>query len=106
MSQDAKTAISARNAESAANFRMLWVSVLAAFIGIAAGFIAFILYNLIGLITNLSFFQRISFRFASPWQSQVGAWVAGAARRTTSPAQRPSRSRNANDCGKRVSGLA
>ena len=75
MSQDVTTAISSRSAESAASFRMLWVSVLAAFIGIAAGFIAFILYNLIGLITNLFFFQRFEFSFASPWQSNVGAWV-------------------------------
>ncbi len=58
-----------------ANFRLFLISLLSAAIGVGAGIIAFILYNLIGLVTNLAFFQRFNFSFASPWQSHVGLWV-------------------------------
>lgn len=58
-----------------AQFRMLLVSLMAAAIGLVAGVVAFLLYNLIGLFTNLAFFQRFSFAFSSPWQSHIGAWV-------------------------------
>lgn len=54
---------------------MLMVSVLAAAIGLAAGFIAFLLYNLIGLFTNIAFFHRFSFAFSSPRFTPFGAWV-------------------------------
>lgn len=54
---------------------MLLVSVLSAAIGIAAGFIAFLLYNLIGLFTNFAFFHRFSFAFSSPRFSHIGPWV-------------------------------
>ncbi|HET8667696.1 MAG TPA: chloride channel protein, partial [Terriglobales bacterium] len=62
-------------AQPAAKFRMLLVSLLAAGIGVAAGLIAFLLYNLIGLFTNLAFFHRFSFTFISPRFSTLGAWV-------------------------------
>lgn len=54
---------------------MLLVSLLAAGIGLAAGIVAYLLYNLIGLFTNIAFFHRFSFAFASPWRSHVGWWV-------------------------------
>jgi CIC family chloride channel protein len=54
---------------------MLMVSLLAAAIGLAAGFIAFLLYNLIGLFTNIFFFHRLSFAFSSPWLAHMDAWV-------------------------------
>ncbi len=60
---------------TAAKFRMVLISVLAAFIGGAAGVIAYFLYNLIGLFTNVAFFQRWSFAFASPWTAPWGVWV-------------------------------
>jgi chloride channel protein, CIC family len=41
--------------------RMLLMSVLAAALGVGAGVIAFLLYRLITLITNLVFFQRFAF---------------------------------------------
>ncbi len=50
----------ARDTQPSANFRMLLVSVLAAIIGIGAGVIAFLLYHLIAIFTNLFFFQRFS----------------------------------------------
>ncbi len=58
-----------------AQFRMLLVSVMAAIIGIAAGLIAYFLYNLIGLFTNIAFFHRFSFSFASARLNQLGPWV-------------------------------
>jgi H+/Cl- antiporter ClcA/CBS domain-containing protein len=59
------------------NFRMLWVSSLAALIGIGAGVIAFLLYNLIGLFTNLAFFHQATFVFRSPRMAHLGPWVIG-----------------------------
>jgi CIC family chloride channel protein len=57
------------------NFRMLTVSLLAAAIGIAAGVIAFLLYNLIGLFTNIAFFHEVSFVFRSARLNTLGPWV-------------------------------
>jgi CIC family chloride channel protein len=56
-------------------FRMLWVSILAAIIGVVAGLIAFLLYNLIGLFTNISFYHRISFQFTGVQSNHLGLWV-------------------------------
>jgi H+/Cl- antiporter ClcA len=60
---------------SEANFRLLWVSLLAAVIGVAAGAIAYLLYNLIGLFTNIAFFHRFSFAFTSARLNTLGPWV-------------------------------
>lgn len=43
----------------ATNWRLVRLSVLAALIGIVAGFVAYLLVSLIGLISNLVFFQRV-----------------------------------------------
>jgi len=51
------------------------ISILAAAIGCAAGLIAFVLYDLIGLFTNLAYYHEWSFRFRSPEQSHMGLWV-------------------------------
>ena len=59
----------------AAEFRMVLVSALAAGIGLAAGGIAFVLYRLIGLFTNLAFFHRWSFEFTSARLNHLGVWV-------------------------------
>lgn len=48
------------------------LSFIAIFIGVAAAVIAFILYRLIGFVTNLVFLQRISFAFVSPALGQSG----------------------------------
>src|SRR3954468_22513466 len=42
-----------------AGFRMVTVSLLSAAVGISAGFIAYGLYHLIGLVTNVVFFRRL-----------------------------------------------
>jgi CIC family chloride channel protein len=57
------------------NFRMFWASCMAALIGVAAGVIAYLLYNLIGLFTNIAFFHEISFTFRSPRTSPLGLWM-------------------------------
>src|SRR5271165_4507485 len=56
-------------------FRIVLVSFLAAAIGLIGGVVAFILYKLIGLFTNLFFFHRWSTAFASVGQHHLGAWV-------------------------------
>jgi len=56
-------------------YRLGFVSLAAAVIGFIAGLIAFILYNLIGLFTNLAFYHEWSFHFRSPEGNQLGPWV-------------------------------
>src|SRR5713226_4404314 len=58
-----------------AQFRMVLVSFLAAGIGLVAGFIAYLLYRLIGLLTNVFFFHRLSADFASTRLNHLGPWV-------------------------------
>ena len=48
---------------------------LAALIGTGAGFIAYLLYNLITFFTNLFFYQRVSLESISPDQNQLGLLV-------------------------------
>lgn len=55
--------------------RVLLLGSLAIAIGIAAGVIAQVLTRLIGLITNLAFYGRLSTTFASPADNHLGAWV-------------------------------
>ncbi|MGB8648900.1 MAG: chloride channel protein [Anaerolineae bacterium] len=64
-----------RAAQESAGFRTLLISILAALIGVTAGLVAFILYNLIGLVTNLFFYQQFSFAFQSPRANQLGLLV-------------------------------
>jgi H+/Cl- antiporter ClcA len=58
-----------------AQFRIVLVSFLAAAIGLIAGLVAFALYELIGLFTNLFFFHRWSAAFTSVRFNTLGAWV-------------------------------
>lgn len=59
----------------ARGFRLEFISLLAAGIGLLAGFIAYVLYNFIGLITNLVFYHELSTHFRSPANTHLGAWV-------------------------------
>src|SRR5256885_7074670 len=54
---------------------MLLVSLLSALIGVLAGIVAYLLYNLIALFTNLVFFHRWSFAFVSARHNELGWWV-------------------------------
>jgi hypothetical protein len=53
-------------------YRLEIVSLLAALIGIFAGLVAFCLYDLIGLFTNLAYYHEWSFHFRSPEHTQIG----------------------------------
>ncbi len=58
-----------------AGFRTGLVSLLAAGVGVLAGIIAWLLYNLIGLFTNIAFYHRLSFLFHSPRENHLGLLV-------------------------------
>lgn len=58
-----------------AQFRLFLISLLAGGIGLLAGFIAFALYNLIGLLTNIFFYHRLALGFRSPQLNHLGLWV-------------------------------
>jgi chloride channel protein, CIC family len=58
-----------------AQFRMLLMSFLAGGIGLAAGLIAYVLYKLIGLFTNIAFYHRFVAEFISARHNQLGLWV-------------------------------
>ncbi|MGA9529126.1 MAG: chloride channel protein [Terriglobales bacterium] len=60
---------------SPAQFRLGLISVLAAGVGLLAGGVAFLLYHLIGLFTNLFFFHRFSTDFVSARLNHLGLWV-------------------------------
>jgi chloride channel protein, CIC family len=57
------------------SYRIGWMSLLAALVGILAGLIAYVLYDLIALFTNLTFYQVVSLHFRSPEMTQIGPWV-------------------------------
>jgi len=56
-------------------FRLGYISLLASVVGVISGFVAYLLYNLIGLFTNLAFFGIWSFHFGDAAENQRGAWV-------------------------------
>src|SRR6202521_3023311 len=56
-------------------YRLEIVSLLAALIGILAGLVAYALYDLIGLFTNLAYYHEWSFHFRSPEHTQIGLWI-------------------------------
>ena len=58
-----------------AHFRMVLISFLAGGIGLIAGLIAFVLYKLIGLVTNIVFYHRFVADFTSARHNQLGPWV-------------------------------
>ena len=60
-----------------AQFRIVLISFLSSAIGLIAGIVAYILYKLIGLFTNLFFFHRWSTSFASVSSHHLGAGVIG-----------------------------
>ncbi len=70
-SQPLKTA----HPSQTAGYRIGFISLLAALIGVLAGIIAYILYDLIGLFTNLAYYHTWSIHFRSPEHTTIGAWV-------------------------------
>ncbi|HUI81448.1 MAG TPA: chloride channel protein [Bryobacteraceae bacterium] len=55
--------------------RVLWIAALAIFIGLVSAYVAFALLRLIGLFTNLFFYQRWSTALVSPAGNHLGIWV-------------------------------
>jgi H+/Cl- antiporter ClcA len=53
----------------------LRITAVAVVLGVAAAFIAALLKSLIGLVTNLAFYGRVSAVFSSPADNQFGWWV-------------------------------
>ncbi len=80
---DAKTQFSVTGINTAAEqqplatapFRLVMISLLAAAIGLLAGGIAFLLYKLIGLFSNIAFYGHFSAVFMSPRYNHLGLWV-------------------------------
>lgn len=60
-----------------AGFRIVLISFLAGAIGLIAGCVAFLLYHLIGLFTNIAFYGHFSFAFVSPEyaKAHLGYWL-------------------------------
>ncbi|HWJ46188.1 MAG TPA: chloride channel protein [Candidatus Udaeobacter sp.] len=58
-----------------APFRIVLMSFLAAGVGLLAGIVAYILYKLIGLFTNLFFFHEVTTTFRSVGGHHLGWWV-------------------------------
>ncbi|MFI5202507.1 MAG: chloride channel protein, partial [Candidatus Kapaibacterium sp.] len=58
-----------------ADTRLLFMTGLAAIIGISAGIISQIVVAMIGFVTNLSFFGTLSTRFSAPADNHLGWWV-------------------------------
>ncbi|HXY14751.1 MAG TPA: chloride channel protein [Terriglobales bacterium] len=63
-----------REAEPA-QFRMVLMCLLAAGVGLIAGLIAYLLYKLIGLLTNIFFYHRFVAEFISARHNHLGLWV-------------------------------
>ena len=57
------------------SFRLGLISFLAVGIGLLAGVIAYLLYDLIALISNIVFYQRISIQFVGLRNHTLGFWV-------------------------------
>ncbi len=56
-------------------FRLPLISGLAAIIGLGAGFIAYGLYKMIGLLTNLFYYGKASAALVSPAHTRLGLWI-------------------------------
>jgi chloride channel protein, CIC family len=61
--------------QATAQFRLVMISFLAGGIGLLAGGIAYLLYKLIGLFTNIAFYGHFSAVFLSPRNNHLGLWV-------------------------------
>jgi len=57
------------------SYRIGWMSLLGALVGLLAGFIAYLLYDLIALFTNLTFYHVVSVHFRSPERTMIGPWI-------------------------------
>lgn len=63
------------SADFAADLRLLKISAMAIVVGAVCALVALLLLRLIGLVTNLLFFQRFAFELVSPAGADLGWWV-------------------------------
>jgi CIC family chloride channel protein len=63
-----------RLADFTADTRLLTLTAMAAVMGVVSAFVAYALVWLIGVITNLAFYQRRSADFISPAGNRLGLW--------------------------------
>lgn len=56
-------------------YRTGYISLLAAVVGLLAGFLAFVLYKLIAVLSNLTYYHQFSFVFKSPRETHLGWWI-------------------------------
>jgi H+/Cl- antiporter ClcA len=63
------------NPAPVSGYRMGLMCLLAAAVGVIAGLIAYALYDLIGLFTNLAYYHIYSFHFRSPENTTLGPWI-------------------------------
>lgn len=57
--------------------RVLWIAGVALALGLVVGGVARLLTALIGVVTNLAFYGRMSSSFANPAGNHLGLWVIG-----------------------------
>lgn len=60
---------------SSFGIRTIYIAVISVFLGIFSGFIARLLTGLIGLITNVCFYGKVSTAFVSPANNKLGLFV-------------------------------
>ena len=75
MSSISDTGATSDRGSAPAQFRLGYISLLAGLVGVIAGVVAFLLYNLIGLFTNLLLLPRMVLPFSEPGEYQLGPWV-------------------------------
>jgi len=59
----------------AAQPRLLAISAIALCVGVLGAVVAWILFHLIGLFTNLFYYQRFAWSFVSPADAHLGTWA-------------------------------
>lgn len=64
-----------RPSNSSSRFRLGYTSILSGCIGVAAAIVAFLVYNFIGFLYNLFFYQRLAFTFVEPPNSGLPLWI-------------------------------
>jgi H+/Cl- antiporter ClcA len=64
-----------RTAEEREEARIGLLTMIAGIIGFVSGLIAFVLFHLIGFLTNLLYYGKLSISFASPQYNQLGLAV-------------------------------
>ncbi len=57
------------------DYRVIPLSIMAVVVGAISAVVAYALVRLIGLITNIAYYQRLSSAFVSPYANRLGFWA-------------------------------